>query len=148
MPRKLYICLASVCLVATLVWVFSPRRTPQYHLAAMRNSHHDSLTSWRSYLQARTWVWLAQGAPKWKNHEKALLDMGVFEDRDFTLSYRTSASADQDALLALYKRESFQDDCWTWRWLSGPGTNVLRITTSTNDMVIWEGVIREWDKPQ
>ena len=145
MRRKICIGLGGLFVVSAVVWVLSPRDTPQYHLAAIRNSDSLSLTSWRNYLQARTWVWLAHGAPNRERHEKALIDMGFFQVKAFALSNRTHSASDQDALFALYNRETFPDGFSTRA--HGPEPNVLRITASTNDMVIWERVIREWDKP-
>ena len=46
----------------------------------------------------------------------------------------------------MYDREKFQDGFWTRAM--GPEPNIIRITASTNDMVIWERVIREFDQPQ
>jgi len=73
------------------------------------------------------------------------MDMGFFQMKTFTLTNRTDSASDQEALFALYDRETFPDGCWTRA--HGPEPNVLRITASTNDMVIWERVIGEWDKP-
>ena len=145
MRRRICIGLVGVFVVAVVVWTLSPRDTPQYHLTAIRNSDYLSLTSWRNYLRARTWAWLAHGAPNRERHEKALMDMGFFQMKTFTLTNRTDSASDQEALFALYDRETFPDGCWTRA--HGPEPNVLRITASTNDMVIWERVIGEWDKP-
>jgi hypothetical protein len=111
----------------------------------MRNSDYHSLTSWHEYLQFSTWVWLAHGAPNRERHEKALIEMGFFQVKTFTLSNRTDSVSDQETLFALYDQEKFHDGLWTRSM--GPESNVLRITASTNDMVIWDRVIREFDKP-
>jgi hypothetical protein len=145
MRRRIYLGLVGLFVVVVIVRMLSPRETPRYHLAAIRNSDYVSLTSWRNYLRSRTWVWLARGAPNREHHEKALLEMGFFQLKTFTFINRTDWDSEQVALNALLSKETFPDGCWTQA--HGPEPNVLRITASTNDMVIWERVIREWDRP-
>jgi len=76
---------------------------------------------------------------------KVWLDTGFFQVKTFILSNRTDSGSDQDALFALHSREKFHDGYWTLAM--GPVSNIFRITASTNDMVIWDRVIREFDKP-
>src|SRR5687768_3395071 len=122
MRRRITIGLAAVFVLGVVIWALSPRDTPQYHLAAIRNSDDLSLTLWRNYLRARTWVWLAHGAPKRERHEKSLMGMGFFQIKAFTLSNRTHSASDQEALSALYDGEMFPDGCWTRT--HGPESNV------------------------
>jgi hypothetical protein len=70
---------------------------------------------------------------------------GYFRVKTFVLSNRTDSASDQDALFTLYDREKFQDGGWIRAM--GPESNVIRITASTNDMVIWDRVIKEFDQP-
>jgi hypothetical protein len=76
---------------------------------------------------------------------KTWLETGRFQIKTFTLRHRTVSSSDQDALFALQERERFPDGGWTRA--TGPESNVIRITASTNDLVIWDRIIREFDKP-
>jgi hypothetical protein len=87
---------------------------------------------------------MADSAAK-ERREKEWLGTGFFQVKTFILTNRTDSASDQEALFNLYDREKFRDGYWTRAM--GPESNVVRITASTNDMVIWEKVIREFDKP-
>jgi hypothetical protein len=89
---------------------------------------------------------LAAESAERERREKAWLASGYFQIKTFTLSNRTDSLADQEDLFQLEKRESFHDGYWTRAM--GPESNVIRITASTNDMVIWDRLVREFDKPR
>ena len=78
--------------------------------------------------------------------EKEWLGTGFFQVKTFILTNRTDSASDQEVLFNLEEREKFRDGYWTRAM--GPESNIVRITASTNDMVIWEKVIREFDKPR
>jgi hypothetical protein len=80
-----------------------------------------------------------------ERREKTLIEMGKWQVKTFILNHRTDSGSDQEALFALYDREKFYDGAWIRAM--GPESNVIRITASTNDMVIWDRVIREFDQP-
>jgi len=76
---------------------------------------------------------------------KSNLDSGYFQMKTFVLSNRTDSSSDQDVLFSLEEREKFHDRSWIRAM--GPESNVIRLTASTNDMPIWDRIIKEFDKP-
>ncbi len=80
-----------------------------------------------------------------ERREKAWLATGFFQKKTFTLSHRTDSLEDQEVLFELVQREKFKDGHYTRAM--GPESNVFRITTSTNDMVIWDRIMKEFDKP-
>ena len=88
---------------------------------------------------------LAAESAERERREKAWLASGYFQIKTFTLSNRTTSLADQEDLYRLQQRETFHDGHWTRA--TGPERNIIRITASTNDMVIWERIIREFDQP-
>jgi hypothetical protein len=88
---------------------------------------------------------LAAESAERERREKAWLATGFFQRKTFTLTNRTDSMADQENLFQLEERERFHDGYWTRAM--GPESNVIRITASTNDMVIWDRIIREFDKP-
>jgi hypothetical protein len=71
--------------------------------------------------------------------QRAWIDSGYFRVKAFTLTNRTDSLADLEALFELEQRETFHDGHWTRAM--GPESNVVRITASTNDMVIWDRII-------
>jgi hypothetical protein len=89
---------------------------------------------------------LAAENAEWERQQKAWLDSGYFRIKTFTLSNRNDSLEDQGLLFDLEQRERFVDGHWTRAM--GPESNILRITASTNDMVIWERIVREFDKPR
>lgn len=88
---------------------------------------------------------MAESAAR-ERREKEWLGTGFFQVKTFILTNRTDSASDQEVLFNLYDREKFRDGYWTRAM--GPESNIVRITASTNDMVIWERVIREFDKPR
>jgi hypothetical protein len=81
-----------------------------------------------------------------ERQEKAWLASGLFLKKAFILTNRTDSLEDQELLFQLEQRAMFKDDHWT-RGM-GPESNVFRITASTNDMVIWDRIMKEFDKPR
>ena len=88
---------------------------------------------------------IAESAER-ERRQKIWIDSGYFQVRAFTLSNRTDSVADQEVLFESEQREEVHDGQWTRAM--GPESNVIRITASTNDMVIWDRIIREFDKPR
>ena len=81
-----------------------------------------------------------------ERREKAWLASGFFQIKTFVLSNRTDSLEDQGALFELEQRGRFKDGHWTRAM--GPESNVFRITASTNDMVLWDRIMKEFDKPR
>jgi hypothetical protein len=81
-----------------------------------------------------------------ERQEKAWLASGFFLKKAFILTNRTDSLEDQELLFQLEQRAMFKDGHWT-RGM-GPESNVFRITASTNDMVIWDRIMKEFDKPR
>ena len=88
---------------------------------------------------------LAAESAERERREKAWLASGFFQKKAFTLTNRTDSLEDQEVLFELQQREKFKDGHWTQAM--GPESNVFRITASTNDMVIWNRIMKEFDKP-
>lgn len=89
---------------------------------------------------------LAAESAERERREKAWLASGFFQKKTFTLTNRTGSLEDQEVLFELKQREKFRDGHWTQAM--GPESNVFRITASTNDMVIWDRIMKEFDRPQ
>jgi hypothetical protein len=89
---------------------------------------------------------LAAESVERERREKAWLATGFFQKKTFILTNRTDSLEDQEVLFELEHREEFKDGYWT-RGM-GPESNVFRITASTNDMVIWDRMMKEFDKPR
>ncbi len=90
--------------------------------------------------------WLAAESVERERREKAWLATGFFQKKTFILTNRTDSLEDQDVLFELEQREKFKDGHWT-RGM-GPESNLFRITASANDMVIWDRIMKEFDKPR
>jgi hypothetical protein len=89
---------------------------------------------------------LAAESAERERREKSWLASGHFQIKTFILSNRTDSLEDQEVLFELEQREKFKDGHWTRAM--GPESNVFRITASTNDMVIWDRIMMEFDKPR
>jgi hypothetical protein len=106
----------------------------------------ESFTVWLDREPPKRARELAAESAERERREKAWLETGFFQVKTFILNNRTDSGSDQGVLFALHSQEKFKDGFWTLAM--GPESNIFRITASTNDMVIWDRVIREFDKPQ
>lgn len=89
---------------------------------------------------------LAAESAERERREKAWLAAGFFQKKTFIITNRTDSLEDQEVIFQLEQREKFIDGHWTRAM--GPESNVFRITASTNDMVIWDRIMKEFDKPR
>ncbi|HEY5909096.1 MAG TPA: hypothetical protein VJA21_00675 [Verrucomicrobiae bacterium] len=106
----------------------------------------ESFTIWLDREQPlRARLLVAESAER-ERREKAWLASGFFQTKTFVLSNRTDSLEDQEVLFELKQREKFKDGGYG-KQAMGPEPNVFRITASTNDMVIWDRIMREFDKP-
>jgi len=86
-------------------------------------------------------AWWAEQA----RHQKELLESGKYQVKTYVMKYRIPPADYQELLTALSDRETFTDgECGR---ATGPEPNLLRITASTNDLVIWDRVVQEFDQP-
>lgn len=105
----------------------------------------ESFTVWLDREPPKRARELAAESAEEERRLKAHLESGYFQVKTFVMSNRADSSSDQEDLFLLEKREKFHDD-GSIRAM-GPESNVIRITASTNDMVVWEEIIEEFDKP-
>src|ERR1041384_55973 len=107
-----------------------------------------TFTVWLDRAPPRRARELAGGGGQRKRRLKAWLDSGCYQIKTFTLSNRTHSLEDQGDLFRLVEleRHNFHDVQGGRGW--GPEPGVIRITASTNDMPIWDRIMREFDKPR
>ena len=105
----------------------------------------ESFTVWLDRAPPKRARELAAQSAERERRLKALLDSGYFQVKTFILSNRTLSASDHEALYQLEKREKFHDG--GGGRATGPEPNVIRITASTSDLVIWDRIIKEFDKP-
>jgi hypothetical protein len=107
----------------------------------------ESFTIWLDREQPlRARLLVAESAER-ERREKAWLASGFLQTKTFVLSNRTDSLEDQGVLFELKQREKFKDGGYG-KQAMGPESNVFRITASTNDMVIWDRIMKEFDKPR
>jgi hypothetical protein len=126
-------------------WKWGPRE--QRHGSAGKSVPANAT----AYIHPKTWLWFLAGRPtitshieQQEEHQKALIRLGYFERREFTLMHRTVDAQFWPQFHLSISNSSMSD----WRWfihLDDQRPSVIRVTASKADIPLFERIVRELD---
>jgi hypothetical protein len=99
------------------------------------------------YFRPQTWRWFLHGRPalrvslqKIDDHKKALVDLGYYEKRIFTLHQRTLDRNGYPKFRSLLTNIAFSDPHWSMS-TTGDQPSVIFITARPEDMPSWSNIV-------
>lgn len=149
--------IAVITLLAALAgWWCVPANNPvQYHLGqiqSLRSSMGFAPKNWKDYFQPRTWRWYWRGRKPIEQtlkeigeHQKELIRLGYFEQREFVLTRRRLDSTSRNELQTILGKAPLSCSYWSYSTTGGDPVNALTVTTTPTDMKIWSNVIADFD---
>jgi hypothetical protein len=108
--------------------------------------------TWKDYFRPRTWGWYLHGKKsidrtikEIDEHQKALVQLGYFEQREFILKQRHLDSTAGKELQTMIGKAPLACSYWTYSTTGADPVNALTLTTTPADMKIWWNVIANFD---
>ena len=154
----------SITVVVIAALCFGPpnKNSVSYHLNCMRSLDRSwpgplsgtwsGPPSLRFYLYPRVWSWYLRGRPSLEQslsqkdeHRQALVKLGYFEKRDFTLARRTLDPSGKAEFNSLLTNAPFSDKHhWVWA-VADDRPSVVTVTALRADMPVWSNIVSRFD---
>jgi hypothetical protein len=79
-----------------------------------------------------------------EEHRQALVKLGYFETRKFSLTRRTLDRAGMDELRSMLTNAPLSDGHWTWT-ATGARPSAITVTALRKDMPVWSNIFAQFD---
>jgi len=155
---------AAAIAIALVIFSESDSSRIAYHLSGLRAAQQSFAqpTSMKDYFNEKGWEWLrSKGdwlihAGRWnsdderskaaKEHRQALLRLGYFEQREFTVNCKMSNGGEADQRF-FGMRSRLPLSCHLWQVQVTPleESSKVVVCASTADMILWAQMIRDFN---
>ena len=151
---------ALILVVAVIVGLtLLPRPdSVRHHLACLAylrgQAPRIGVSSLSDYFHYRIWLWgnsegtqsIFRRGDMLEEHEQALIRLGYFERREFTLSQRTLNAQVWSEFRAMVSNSGVADP--RWLHFGQPSPSVIQLTACKADMPIFESIVLKLDTTQ
>ena len=153
MRKRIITTSVALVLMIGVCWLSWKRTSPvPYHRDALRSWESSRAPStFRDYFRLSSWRWLFHGRPSFSQilkhadeHRQALIRLGYFETREFTLIHRTMDPSGFREFSSLLTNAAFSDRQGMCSTIPGRPLSIT-VTARREDMAVWQSVVSRFD---